>query len=427
MMKLTLIQIAVFIQLLLISLTSCSQVQNWTHFRGSDMNGIAEGENIPLKWNDSFIKWKTEIHDRGHSSPVVYDNQVWVTTAKPDGDELYAVCLDFGTGKIIHDVRVFTPAEPDRRHPINTFATPTPCIEKDFVYVHYGSMGTACIKTSDGTIVWKNTDYKCKHVQGAASSPVLYKNMLILHFEGTDVRYIVALDKTDGSLIWKADKPSEPYEPLTVIGRKAYQTPLIMKVKGKDLLISNGSAVCVAYDPNNGKELWRVVDGAESTIAMPVTENGILYWYSGYQVDNEGKYANILAVNPDGTGDITSTNILWKKRDPLASNQMLTPLIKDGLIYSVSTRNTLFCIDAKTGTSVWSENLSSNFNSSPLYIDGNIWLFSVKGEILVIKEGRKYELVAENSMDAGIWATPAVVRNSMLLRTENTLYRISDK
>ena len=402
-----------------------SQEMNWTHFRGSSLNGIALNENIPLKWDDSGIKWKTKIHDNGYSSPVVYNNQIWVTTAKPYGKELYAVCTDFKTGKIIYDIKVFTPDQVEGKHSLNTYASPTPCIEKGFVYVHYGSMGTACINTANGSIVWKRSDFKCKHAQGPASSPVIYKNLLILHFEGTDVRYIIALDKSNGKQIWRSDRPAEPYEPLTEIGRKAYITPLLINVKGRDMLISNGSAVCIAYDPNNGTEIWRVVNGAESTIAMPITEKGILYWYAGYMVNSDGfKYTELLAVNPEGSGDITRTNILWKKTDELSRNQSLTPVIKDGLIYTINTRNILMCIDAATGEEVWSTHVRSNYEASPLYVNGYIWFFSVKGEVLAIKAGRKYEVAAHNQMDSGIWATPAVLRNSVIIRTQEYLYRI---
>jgi outer membrane protein assembly factor BamB len=411
--------------MLLISNPAGSQSSDWTHFRGSRSNGLAETENIPLKWDDSVIKWKRAIHDRGHSSPVVFGSQIWVTTAKDDGKELYAVCLDFNTGETIFDIKIFTPDEVDEKNQLNTYATPTPCIEKGFVYVHYGNSGTACINTSNGTIVWKNSDFKCKFVQGAASSPILYKNLVILHYEGVDVRYLVALEKSNGKLVWKSDRPADPYKPLTEIGKKAYITPLIINVKGRDLLISNGSAVCIAYDPDTGNEIWRVVDGAESTVAMPITENGVLYWYTGFMVDTDGsKYTDFLAVNPDGQGDITATNFIWKKRDGLALNQMLTPVIKDGLIYTLTTRNIMMCIDAKTGDEVWSKHVTSNFNASPVYINGNIWFFSAKGEILVIKAGRKYEVVAQNKMDSGIWSTPAVLRNSMILRTQKYLYRI---
>ena len=150
-----------------------SQDNNWTHFRGSSLNGIALAENIPLKWDDSVVKWKTKIHDDGYSSPVVYNNQIWVTTAKPDGKELYAICIDFRTGSIVYDIKVFTPDEVEGKHSINTYASPTPCIEKGFVYVHDGSLGTACINSANGSVVWKRTDFKCKHVQGPASSPVI--------------------------------------------------------------------------------------------------------------------------------------------------------------------------------------------------------------------------------------------------------------
>lgn len=417
-----------FVFFLFASKQVSSQEKNWTQFRGSNLNGMAISENIPLKWDESVIKWKTEIHDKGYSSPVVYNNQIWVTTATTDGKKLYAVCLDYQTGKIIYDLLVFTPEVVEGKHSLNTYASPTPCIEKDKVYVHYGSMGTACINTADGSIVWKRTDLKCKHVQGPASSPIIYKDMLILHFEGTDVRFIVALDKTNGQTIWRSDRPAEPYEPLQEIGRKAYITPIIVNVKGRDMLISDGSAVCIAYDPNTGREIWRVVDGAESTIAMPFTENGVVFWYAGYMVADDGsKYTNMLAVNPDGSGDITRTNVIWKKRDELSRNHSLTPVIKDGLIYTVNTFNKLMCIDAASGEEVWSKHLLSNYDASPIYVNGNIWFFSVKGEVLTIKEGRKYEVIASNKMESGIWATPAVLRNSIIVRTQNYLYRIAQE
>ena len=417
-----------FVFFLFASKQVSSQEKNWTQFRGSNLNGMAISENIPLKWDESVIKWKTAIHDKGYSSPVVYNNQIWVTTATTDGKKLYAVCLDYQTGKIIYDLLVFTPEVVEGKHSLNTYASPTPCIEKDKVYVHYGSMGTACINTADGSIVWKRTDLKCKHVQGPASSPIIYKDMLILHFEGTDVRFIVALDKTNGQTIWRSDRPAEPYEPLQEIGRKAYITPIIVNVKGRDMLISDGSAVCIAYDPNTGREIWRVVDGAESTIAMPFTENGVVFWYAGYMVADDGsKYTNMLAVNPDGSGDITRTNVIWKKRDELSRNHSLTPVIKDGLIYTVNTFNKLMCIDAASGEEVWSKHLLSNYDASPIYVNGNIWFFSVKGEVLTIKEGRKYEVIASNKMESGIWATPAVLRNSIIVRTQNYLYRIAQE
>lgn len=403
-----------------------AQNDNWTHFRGSNLDGKANVDRPPLKWADDLnIIWKTDIHDKGWSSPVVFDKQIWVTSAKEDGSELFAICADFKTGKIIHDIKVFTPADVPGKHSINTYATPTPCIEKNFVYVHYGSLGTACIRTSDGSIVWTRTDLKCNHVQGPASSPIIYKNLLILHYEGIDVRFIVALNKTNGKIVWRSDRPEEPYESLTKIGKKAYITPLIINVKGRDLLISNGSAVCIAYDPETGQEVWRVVRGAESTVSMPFTENGVVFYYNGFMVDNVGlKFSEIMAVNPEGKGDITGTNVIWKRKDELSQNQMLSPVIKDGLIYTVTTLNTMMCIDAATGEEIWSRHVMSNYNASPIYAAGTIYFFSVKGETLVIKEGRKLEIVAQNKLKDQIWATPAILRNNIIMRTDKYLCRI---
>ncbi|MCX6260798.1 MAG: PQQ-binding-like beta-propeller repeat protein [Bacteroidia bacterium] len=423
-----LLKLVVFCFLLILgSGNSYSQDKNWTHFRGSNLNGISSAEKIPLIWADPNIKWKTEIHDRGHSSPVVFENQIWVTTATTDGKELYAVCLDYETGKIIYDIKVFEVEDVIGKHGINTYASPTPCIEKGFVYVHFGSLGTACLRTSDGSIVWKRTDLKCNHVQGPGSSPVLYKNLLILHYEGTDVRYIVALDKATGKQVWRTDRPAEPYVPLTQIGKKAYVTPLIINVKGRDLLISNGSAVCCAYDPLTGEEVWKVVRGAESTVPMPVAEKGVVYFYTGSMNNPDGStFTELIAVNPDGKGDITGTSILWKKHDDQSQTQISSPVIKDGLIYTITSRNILMCIDASTGTEVWSERLRVNHNASPIFASGNVWFFSIKGEVLAVKAGRNYNVITQFQMDSGIWATPAFLRNSVILRTEKYICRIGE-
>ncbi|KPK86104.1 MAG: hypothetical protein AMS27_05725, partial [Bacteroides sp. SM23_62_1] len=406
----------------LVFIAGCQeQRQNWTHLRGSNLDGIAVVCHVPLKWNqDSNIVWKTEIHDRGWSSPVVFGNQVWMTTARGDGKELFAVCVDFNTGKILHDLKIFEPDSVFGKHSINTYATPTPCIEKGFVYVHFGRYGTACINTDNGLIVWQRYDLVCDHVQGPGASPVLYNNLLILHYEGQDTQYIVALDKSDGSTVWKTFRPEEPYQPLAPIGRKSYITPLMINVSGKDLLVSNGSAICIAYNPETGKEIWRVTRGAESTIAMPVSEGGIVFFYTGYMTAADGhNFSELLAVNADGNGDITETNIIWRKETPVL--QLLTPVIKDGLIYTIDSENNLMCMDAKTGENYYSERMKGKYNASPVYADGNIYFCSTRGEIMVIKEGTELEIVAQNRLEGEIWATPAILRNNILIRTSDYL------
>jgi outer membrane protein assembly factor BamB len=415
---------------LLLSVTCLNaQNTNWTHFRGSNLDGIAgEGVNVPTKWDDSTnVLWKVPIGGKGWSSPVVWGDQVWLTTATTDGKQMFGVCLNRKTGKEIFNLKLFGSASTYTKHDFNTYATPTPCIEQDFVYIHYGTSGTVCVKTKDGSVAWKRTDLNCEHVQGPASSPIIYKNMLILHIEGTDVQYIVALDKATGKTIWKTDRPKELYDKLKPIGKKAYITPIVINVNGKDLLISNGSAVCIAYDILTGKEVWRFVQGEDSTISMPVTENGIVYFYTGFVTPAEGEqYSELVAIDPSGIGDITSTPyVKWRFKEPVL--QLLTPLIKDGLIYTINTKNQFFCLDAATGTQGYTRRMTAKYNSSPVYAGGNIYFTSVAGETTVLKEGRKLDIVSRNKIEGEVYATAAITGDDILIRTADNLYCIGQK
>ena len=399
---------------------------NWTHFRGSKLSGISEEPGFPVHWDDSTnIAWKAEIPGRGWSSPVVYGDQVWLTTASPDGKEMFAYCTDFNTGQKLFEVKVFEPDTIYRKHAINSYATPTPCLEEGFVYVHFGRYGTACLDTGTGEILWKRTDYHCRHVQGPGSSPVLYKDLLILHFDGVDVQYLVALDKKTGKTVWKTDRPAKPYEDVVEIGRKAYITPLIIRAGGRDLLISNGAAICTAYDPATGREVWRVDWGAESTVAMPVESGGMVYFYAGFEVYEDGnQYAELFAVDPRGEGDITGSNIRWRVKSPPL--QLATPVVRDGLLYTIDSKSGLICMAAGTGETIWSEKLKGKYNSSLMWASGNVYFSSTRGETFVIREGRACEKVAVNTLDGEIWATPAFLRGSILLRTSKYLYRICE-
>ncbi|HLO60182.1 MAG TPA: PQQ-binding-like beta-propeller repeat protein [Bacteroidales bacterium] len=419
--------ISLFVSLFILAIPKVSSQQaDWTHFRGSNLDGISEARDVPILWNDStHIKWKSDIEGKGWSSPVVYGDQVWLTSASEDGKNMWGLCLDFNTGKLIYRIDLFQPDSVYGKHSINTYATPTPCIEDGFVYMTFGTYGTACIDTKNGKVKWKRTDLNCDHVQGAGASPILYKNLLILHVEGVDVQYLVALNKTTGETVWKTDRPAEVYEPLEPIGRKAYITPIIVNVNGLDLLISNGSAVCIAYNPLTGKEVWRVVQGEDSTISMPFSENGTVYFYTGFVTGPEDeKYCELLAVDPAGNGDVTKTKVIWRFKSPIL--QLLTPVIKDGLIYTIDTRNTLYCLDAKTGSEVYSMKLKRKYNASPVFAGGNVYFISVNGETLIIKAAKSLQVIAENKLPGEVYATPAILRNSILVRTDEAVYRIGN-
>ena len=408
----------------LITIQGKAQIKTWTHFRGNNLDGISSAEYAPVKWtSDSNLVWKTVIHDKGWSSPVVYDDQIWMTTAKPEGEKMYAVCVNYQTGEIIHDILLFEPDSIYKKHGLNSFATPTPAIEEGYLYAHFGRYGTACLNTENGKILWERTDIEFLDIQGPGSSLFIYKNLLILHCEGIYKQYILALDKSTGKTVWQTERPKEIYDNLQPIGKKAYITPIVINVNGQDQLISNGSAVCIAYDPNTGKEIWRVVGGIDSTISMPFSEDGLVFFYTGFKVDEEDdKYAELLAVNPNGEGDIGQTNVIWRMRTPIL--QLLTPVVNNGLIYTIDTKSIMMCIEAKTGEIVWSKRVKGKYNSSPVYSAGKIYFSSTQGNVIVINEGRDLEIIAENELEGEIWTTPVILDGNILIRTSKYLYKI---
>jgi len=404
--------------------TQAQNDNNWTHFRGSNMDGHAQVESAPLHWSISEnVVWRVPVKGLGWSSPVVYGNQVWLTSAAKDGAEFYTFCFDLQTGKLLNEKTIFTAIFPQRIHGTNSYATPTSCIEAGFVYVHYGTFGTACINTQNFEVVWKREDMLCDHMQGPASSLILYKDLLIVTLEGTEDPYVTALDKHTGKTIWKTVRPKDKYDPLEPVYRKSYQTPIVIKVESRELLISNASFMCFAQDVNTGEVIWTVEYGFDSTVSQPLFWNGLVFVNSGWVfVENTPFFTRQYAIDPTGSGDVTNTHVKWIFENEVP--QIPTPVIVDGLMYMVHDRGMVTCIDATTAEIVWKHELNGNFNSSPIYAGGNIYFISVKGGCTVIKPGNTFELLAENVIDETVKAVPVFVNNKLLLRTEKNLYLI---
>ena len=404
-----------------LQLNAQDAMPQWTHFRGSGLNATSLEDGFPVEWDDQTnVRWKVPVPEAGWSSPLVYGDQIWLTTEY--NREMRALCYDWSTGALIHNVLVFHPDSLYRKHSINTYATPTGAIEPGVVYVHFGRYGTACLDSQTGAVIWQRTDLQCEHIQGPGSSLLIYRDKLIVHMEGSDIQYIVALDKKTGATIWRTERPAEVYDRLSPIGKKAYITPIIIHVNGRDLMISNGSAACIAYDPETGKEVWRIIQGEDSTISMPVEYNGLIFFYTSFVVKEGDKYCELFAVDPDGEGDIGATNILWRIQSPIL--QLPTPVVVDGLLYTVDSRSQLSCIEAETGNTVWLQKLKGKYNSSPVYAGGNIYLSSTRGSTLVFEAGRQWKEVSENTLEGEIWATPAFTAGAILIRTSQFLYKI---
>lgn len=401
---------------------AAAEAIRWPDWRGPTGQGLSDATDLPLTWSESDnVVWKTPIHGVGHSTPVVWGNQIWLTTAPEDGSALFAVCVDFDSGEIVHDIEVFRPEKRQRKHPLNSYATPSPVIEEDRVYVHFGRYGTAALNAATGEKVWERTDLKCNHFQGPASSPVLFENLLILHLEGVDVQFAVALDTQTGETVWRTDRAPEVYDNLPAGALpQSYQTPLIAYVDGKAQLVSNGSKVAMGLDPRTGKELWRIVYNAENTTSRPVSGLGLFFVNHGI---TEGQPV-LSAVRHGGVGDITDSHVVWRRNEDIP--MLSSPVLVDDLLYLVSDRGVLQCLEAATGKVVWSEELAGKFGPSPLYADGRIYVCNKEGETTVIEPGRTFRALAENEIDGEMSASPVVAGNSLLLRTETHLYRIGN-
>ncbi len=392
--------------------------ENWPQFRGPDGQGHADATQLPLAWSETeHVRWKTPIHDRGWSSPVVWGDQIWLTTATPEGKELYAICVDAQSGRIVHDLKVFDVENPADTRQYNSFASPTPVIERGRVYLSFGSYGTACLDTANGKVLWQRRDLPCNHFRGPGASPILFENLLILDFDGFDFQYLVALDKQTGETIWKTDRTVD-YGTTDGDLKKSFSTPLVIEAGGRLQMISACSKAALAYDPRTGKELWRIRFKEFSSAARPVFGDGLLFINTGF-----GK-AELLAVRPEGDGDLTQSNIVWKQTKSIGSKP--SPVFVDGLLYQVHDAGVASCIDAKTGKEVWSKRLGGDFSASPISAAGRVYFCDENGKTTVVKAGRKYAELAVNSLDDGCKASPAVAGQALILRTKTALYRIDD-
>lgn len=425
--------------LLLLAVVACSSISlaedNWPQFRGPRGNGVSDAKDLPVNWSETqSVKWKTPIHGKAWSSPVVWGKQIWMTAATVDGTELSAICVDLDSGKIVHDVKLFEIAHPQYCIPFNSYGSPTPAIEEGRVYITFGSPGTACLDTNTGKVLWTRTDFACNHFRAAGSSPLIYKDFLIMNFDGSDHQFVVALDKKTGKTIWRTERDAN-FDDLNADGRprgdgdfrKAFSSPRILNVEGRDELLSLGSKCLYCYDPMTGKELWKLEDkAAHSGSDTPVIADGMIYYGTGHG----GTDLYALKVTPDGI--INSNNLVWKTHKAVPTRSSV--LVVDGLLYMVNDAGIVTCLDAKTGAEVWRQRIDGQYSASPLYAAGRVYFLSEQGVTTVLAAGREFKLLAQNQLPGGFMASPVVTGDSLILRTfqptdqtraqNTTLYRI---
>jgi outer membrane protein assembly factor BamB len=391
---------------ILLTLAACAPA-DWPQFRGPTGQGHAAGSGLPLTWSESEnIAWKVPIEGLGWSSPVIAEGQLWLTTATDEGKSLRAVCLDPNSGKLIHNVEVIRLDDPGSIHRKNSHASPTPLIENGRIYVHFGAHGTGCV-SRDGMVLWKTQELKYNHRHGPGGSPVLYDDLLILSCDGTDVAFVVALDKQTGQIRWKTPRD----------GPMAYSTPLVINVNGQDQVVSTGGDQVVAYEPRTGKEIWKSSYDGYSGVPRPVFGQGLVFVCSGYNTPH------LFAIRPDGAGDVTATHVAWSMKGADAPLNP-SPLLVGEDLYLVSDGGIASRLDARSGQRHWQKRLGGNYSASPLLAEGRIYFLDETGKTTVIEPGRELKVLATNQLDGRTLASPAIWDNAIFLRTDTHLYRI---
>ncbi len=399
----------------------------WPSYRGPTDQGHSDAVGLPLKWSESEnVVWKTPISGKAWSSPVVWKDRIWLTDALEDGTQLFGLCIDRQSGKILIRKSLQTLAAPQYCHPFNSYGSPSPVLEDGRVYLTFGSPWIGCLDSDSGNVVWQRTDLVCNHFRGPGSSPLLYRNLLIQHYDGSDRQYVVGLDKTTGKTVWQTHRSVDFQDADPETGgptrdgdyRKAFSTPVIAEVNGKAVLISLGSMALYAYEPETGKEIWRVEEpGCHSGSSRPVLGHGLVFVPMG-----TGR--QLWAVRPDGRGCVTDTHVVWKYVRAVPHRS--SPILVGDHLFMVDDNGVAACVAAKTGEEVWRQRLGGNFSASPICAEGRIYFCDETGKVTIVAASPQFEILAVNELNDGFMASPAVSGKSLILRTKAALYRIEN-
>jgi len=418
----------------------------WPDFRGADGQGHSDAKGLPVEWSDSKnVAWKSTIPGKGWSSPVISGDEIWMTTAveatKPDegtppsSDDykspkpgpgtlisakplsLRAVCVSLSSGKIIKNVEVFFIEKPGNIHTRNSYASPSPIIEKEKLFVHFGTYGTACVSTTESKVLWRNKELKLEHENGPGGSPALYKDKLLLCCDGMDLQYMAALNTETGQIAWKTPR-SVPINKGPNM-KKAYGTPLVVEIGGAAQVITPAADAVYSYDPESGKELWHLKYNGFSNVARPVYDGKVLYISTGFMTPE------VWAIKPEGGGELTADKVLWKEK--IQAARQSSPLLSGTRLYMFSDSGVVRCLEAASGKELWREKIASDGAASALWADGKVYFFDAVDSATVVADSDTYKLIAKNKLDDGFMASPAVAGKALIVRTKQSLYRIEEK
>ncbi len=415
---------AAYLALVLVTSSASAHAENWGHWRGPSGNGAAVNASPPIEWSRTRnIKWKVALPRRENSSPIIWENQVFVTVAAPvdgpkaGGPSTFAfrvLCYDRSNGQLLWH-KTATVAKPHQEtHSTNGFAGASPCTDGQHLYAHFGSRGLFCY-SMNGELKWKREDFgkmETLNSFGEGSSPTLEGDMILVPFDHQGPSALYALDKLTGETIWKVarDEPT------------GWATPLVVEHAGRKQVVMNGQNYARGYDLETGKELWRCGGQTVRPVASPVAANGMVFVGSGFQ----GAFLGAFHLN--GRGDIEGTDkVAWAMDRDVCD--ISSPLLSSGRIYFHKGKSgMLSCVDAATGTPHYTSRRIPGVDrtyASPIAAGGHVYLTSVTGTTVVIKDADELTIVATNDLEEAIGGTPAPVDNELFIRGENHLFCIA--
>jgi outer membrane protein assembly factor BamB len=383
----------------------------WPEFRGPTGQGHSTEHGLPVEWSETQnVRWKVPLSGRGWSSPVIANGRVWITTAVSESRSasLRLLSFDVETGRELANIEVFRLANANLKNAKNSHASPTPILDGDRVYVHFGGDGTAAIDAASGAIIWKaQFSYASQH--GSGGSPTLYRDLLIFSGDGHYEAWGIALDTKTGKVRWKTER-RKPFD-------QAYTTPLVIAVNGRDQLISVGAYRTTAYDPLTGQEIWFVrYDDGFSNVPRPVFAHGLVFIATGFQ------QPALLAVRADGRADVTGTHVAWTLTR--GAPYTPSPIVVGDELYVISDLGVLTCVDARTGKLHYQQRLGGNYSASPIFADGRIYFLSEEGVSTIVAPGTTFQRLATSELNGATLASMAVAHTSIFIRSLTHLYRI---
>lgn len=413
---------------------------NWPQWRGPDGLGISSEKNLPTKWSETLnIKWKTPIAGRGHSSPIVWEDRIFLTTAiegpvvpgakavihMNDGKEFRhpdsigadrkhtfkVIALDRQSGKVVWEQTAFEGTPYDDRHRKSSYAASTPITDGKRVYAFFGTEGLYAYDMK-GKLAWKADLGKLSTVgMGTGTSPLLYENLLIMQCdeENGAASFIVALDKQTGKEVWKTPRKVQV----------SWATPLLVRTAKRAELITSGNESIIAYDPLTGKELWRHKGVDSNAIPSPVANNDMVFLSAGFPTKV------VMAIRLGALGELKDSDVAWRYSKGTA--YVPSPILYGDYLYLTTDRGILTCLDAKTGEVKYEGGrvpIPATFTASPVAVDGKILLTSEDGDTFMVKAGPKHEILGSNSVGEPVYASPAIADGKIFIRGEKNLYCI---